>query len=162
MVWAAQTQGAIAVIDYGCHIRAMLQQLYGYPVGPVFVELGCERIDPPWVIDQVAWTDHKGVLEHTLKDGPGIPQEARLVGYTELLKQMCRSGVVKLFLHMNGLKNPSDVLTKRRGYTGWLVHYLAGWLRLEPGEHAAKSERRRAAKAARKEFDEDAAGHRSA
>ena len=124
-------------------------------MSPVFVELGVERMDPKWLINLVAWTDHKGLLEHALRDGPGLPAEARQSGYVELLKQMVREGgVTQLFLHTNGLKNPTDIMTKKHGYVGWLVHYLAGWLRLEPGEHAAKAEQRRAAKQARKDREE--------
>ena len=36
-----------------------LQQLYGGKVSPVFVELGVERMDPKWLINLVAWTDHQ-------------------------------------------------------------------------------------------------------
>jgi len=153
--FGGELQGAITTFDYGCFTRAQMQQLYGMKVGPVFVELGHERIDPPWYIPLVGWTDHKGVLDHTLKDGGGLVAEARLTGYVELLKQMVRTGVVRCFLHYNGLRNPADLLTKAHGYAGWLVWYLpGGWLRIEPGEHAAKAEKRRAAKAAKKEYEE--------
>ena len=91
------------------HVREILEALLALFQG----FLGEARIGSPWILPLVSWTDHKGLLDHMLKDGPGLPDEARLTGYVELLKQMTRDGNhAQAFHHQDGLINSTDCLTK--------------------------------------------------